>query len=111
MCLVAEGPRTVPSFEFNVGGTCTLSRPSINPLWTKGLRASGAPPAAPQQRASGTNRHSASLTDPRLIRLCEVWASLPERVILAILALADWAGAQPEAEGAGAAGEGQRTPR
>ena len=49
-------------------------------------------PAAPQQRDSGTDRHELAAVDPRLARLCAAWASLPEHVVLAILALVDAAG-------------------
>jgi hypothetical protein len=41
--------------------------------------------AAPQQRDAGTVRHDQSPVDARLAGLCEVWSSLPEHGIRAIL--------------------------
>ena len=48
--------------------------------------------AAPQQRGPGTDSHELAAVDARLARLCAAWASLPEHVILAILALVDSVG-------------------
>ena len=45
--------------------------------------------AAPQQRDPGTDRLYVASVDPRLARLCKARPSLPEHVILAVLALAD----------------------
>ena len=45
--------------------------------------------AAPQQRDPGTDRLYVASVDPRLTRLCKARPSLPEHVILAVLALAD----------------------
>jgi hypothetical protein len=48
--------------------------------------------AAPQQRDPGNGWQFVEPIDTRLERICLAWDSLPEHVILAILALVDSAG-------------------
>jgi hypothetical protein len=74
------------------GGNCTRSPISVSRFEDKNLRISALSPAAPQQRDTGTDLHDLASVDARLERLCAAWASLPEHVILAILALVDSAG-------------------
>ena len=70
-------------------GNCTRGSRSARSLPDSSLGISGPSLAAPQQRDPGTDRHNLAAVDPRLARLCAAWASLPEHVILAILALVD----------------------
>jgi hypothetical protein len=74
------------------GRNCTRSPDSTSSFPYNGLRNSGLSLTAPQQRDSGTDLHDLSAVDPRLARLCAAWTSLPEHVVLAILALIDSAG-------------------
>src|SRR5215475_8524091 len=74
------------------GRNCTRNPVSASPLEESNLRISTLSPAAPQQRDPGTDRHDLAAVDPRLAGLCAAWASLPEHVVLAILALVDAAG-------------------
>src|SRR5690348_15379859 len=73
-------------------GIAPETRFSASPSEENNLRISTLPLAAPQQRDPGTDRHELASVDPRLARLCAAWASLPEHVVLAILALVDAAG-------------------
>ena len=83
-------PRRVQSVAF--GGNCTRSPFSTSSFGGNNLRFSPLSLAAPQQRDPGINLHDLAVVDPRLARLCAAWASLPEHVILAILALVNSAG-------------------
>src|SRR3954451_9269304 len=73
-------------------GNCTRSSVSASPFEKNDLRISALSLAAPQQRDPGINLYDLAAVDARLARLCAAWASLPEYVILAILALVDSAG-------------------
>ena len=65
---------------------------SVTPFVTGDLRFSTLSLAAPQQRDPGIDLHDLAAVDARLARLCAAWASLPEHVILAIIALLDSTG-------------------
>lgn len=71
------------------GGNCTRSLISASLFQDSNLRVSPLSLAAPQHREPGTDRHDLAAIDARLARLCAAWTSLPEHVILAILALVD----------------------
>src|SRR4051794_15781044 len=73
-------------------GNCTRSSVSASPFENNDLRISALSLAAPQRRDPGINLYDLAAVDARLARLCAAWASLPEYVILAILALVDSAG-------------------
>src|SRR5438067_10818469 len=73
------------------GGNCTRSPLATSLYGEKGLRFSELSLAAPQQRDPGTDLHESAAIDARLERLCAAWSSLPEHVILAIVALVDCA--------------------
>ena len=64
-------------------------RPSFRSAFLARACASQGCLAAPQPSDPDTDRQHLSPIDPRLARLCEAWPSLPEHVILVILALAD----------------------
>ena len=71
------------------GGNCTRSPVSASHFEDNDLRILALSLAAPQQREPGTDLHELAAVDARLARLCAAWASLPEHVILSILALVD----------------------
>ena len=62
---------------------------SCNCILVKDLCLGGVGTAADWECAGGADCQRMSRTDSRLARLCETWPSLPEHVILAILALVD----------------------
>ena len=74
------------------GGNCTRIPVSASTFGDNDLRISTLPLAAPQQRDPGTDLHDLASVDARLERVCAAWSSLPEHVVLAILALVDSAG-------------------
>src|SRR4051794_8378472 len=81
-------------FAYSRGGrNCTRSPVSTNPFGDNNLRISALSLAAPQQRDPGTDLQYLAAVDARLACVCAAWSSLPEHVILAVLALVDSAGA------------------
>jgi hypothetical protein len=74
------------------GGNCTRSPGSASHFPDNYLRVLEICLAAPQQRDPGTELHDLAAIDARLERVCAAWSSLPEHVILAILALVESAG-------------------
>ena len=74
------------------GGNCARSPVSVSVCEDNTLRISTLSLAAPQQRDPGTVLHDLAAVDGRLARLRAAWTSLPEHIILAILALVDSTG-------------------
>jgi hypothetical protein len=77
-------------------GNCTPSPVSASPLDNRHLRILSLSLAAPQERDPDANLHELAAVDARLARLCAAWTSLPEHIILAILALVDSTGVEAE---------------
>ena len=75
------------------GGNCTRSPDPTSPFNDNGLRISDVSVAASQQRDPGTDLQYLAAVDARLVRVCAAWGSLPEHVILTVLALIDSTGA------------------
>src|SRR5262249_37909466 len=63
----------------------TLGPISASQFGSNNLRIPSLSLTVPHQRDQGTDLHTLAAIDARLARLCEAWASLPERIILALI--------------------------